>query len=57
MLSPQVEVVRLVRQLGQGPGGFYTPTYGDESRLALQMMCMGQHWDPRTGKYEKVRSP
>lgn len=36
------------RQLGTGPGGFYTPSYGYGRVMHLRMMCLGLHWEPRT---------
>lgn len=41
--------------LGKGPGGFYVPKYSDDARLALNMMCLGHHWDPNTGAYHALR--
>ncbi|KAK3244407.1 hypothetical protein CYMTET_45977 [Cymbomonas tetramitiformis] len=55
-LDQQIEFVANIRELGMGNGGFYTPSYGDGARLSLQMMCLGKHWDPRSGKYEEVRT-
>ncbi|KAK4284286.1 hypothetical protein QN277_001140 [Acacia crassicarpa] len=52
----QVEIVRICRKLGQGPGGFYQPGYKDGAKLRLQMMCLGLDWDPQTRKYGNKRS-
>lgn len=43
------------RELGIGPGGFYRPGYNDGAKLSLQMMCLGQDWDPQTRKYGSIR--
>ncbi|GFR42813.1 hypothetical protein Agub_g3703 [Astrephomene gubernaculifera] len=55
-LDEQIRIVRQIRDLGVGPGGFYTPSYNTGARLSLKMMCMGLHWEPRTSKYETTRS-
>ncbi|XP_054787098.1 uncharacterized protein LOC129293259 isoform X2 [Prosopis cineraria] len=52
----QVELVRICRELGLGPGGFYRPGYKDGAKLRLQMMCLGLDWDPQTRKYGNIRS-
>ncbi|MED6170650.1 hypothetical protein PIB30_033125 [Stylosanthes scabra] len=51
----QVEIVKICRQLGLGPGGFYRPGYADGAKLRLHMMCLGLDWDPQTGKYRNIR--
>eukprot|EP00887_Chlorella_sp_A99_P006420 scaffold3.g6420.t1 len=55
-LEQQAEVVRVVRDLGVGPGGFYQPSYSSGSTLSLHMMSLGKHWEPRTSSYEAPRS-
>lgn len=30
------------RELGLGPGGFYTPSYGPGQTMHLRMMCLGE---------------
>ncbi|GMH38757.1 hypothetical protein BSKO_06641 [Bryopsis sp. KO-2023] len=55
-LDQQVQILNDVRTLGNGPGGFYTPSYTDGAELSLKMMCLGKHWDPRSRSYEDVRS-
>lgn len=54
--AQQAEVVGLVRELGLGPGGFYTPSYGPGQVMHLRMMGLGMHWEPRTHSYEHVRA-
>lgn len=44
-------IVKLCRDLGLGPGGFYQPGYRDGAKLNLKMMCLGKNWDPETSKY------
>ncbi|KAF5840213.1 2OG-Fe(II) oxygenase superfamily-domain-containing protein [Dunaliella salina] len=55
-IEEQVEVIRVLRDLGKGPGGFYTPSYGPGQSMHLRMMCLGKHWEPRSHSYEDVRS-
>ena len=52
----QKEIVSTIRNLGVGPGGFYTPSYRDGAELNLAMMCMGLHWEPRLGTYQSART-
>ncbi|KAL1331172.1 hypothetical protein HN51_048442 [Arachis hypogaea] len=51
----QVEIVKICRELGLGPGGFYRPSYENGAKLRLHMMCLGLDWDPQTGKYGNKR--
>ncbi|KAJ1419257.1 Oxoglutarate/iron-dependent dioxygenase [Sesbania bispinosa] len=51
----QVKMVRICRELGLGPGGFYQPGYADGAKLRLKMMCLGMDWDPQTRKYGNKR--
>jgi len=55
-LSEQVQIVKICRTLGMGPGGFYQPGYRDGAKLRMQMMCLGLEWDPQTRKYETHRA-
>ncbi|KAI4324810.1 hypothetical protein MLD38_030264 [Melastoma candidum] len=55
-IGDQVKIVRLCRDLGVGPGGFYRPGYRDGAKLHLMMMCLGKNWDPETGNYADCRS-
>lgn len=48
--------MKICRELGKGPGGFYRPGYNGGAKLRLQMMCLGLDWDPQTRKYGKKRS-
>ncbi|BFG24127.1 hypothetical protein CerSpe_104010 [Prunus speciosa] len=50
-LSDQINIVKLCRDLGLGPGGFYQPGYRDGAKLNLKMMCLGKNWDPETSSY------
>lgn len=43
--------MKLCRDLGLGPGGFYKPGYRDGAKLYLKMMCLGKNWDPETSSY------
>lgn len=43
--------MKLCRDLGLGPGGFYQPGYRDGAKLNLKMMCLGKNWDPETSSY------
>ncbi|KAG2487351.1 hypothetical protein HYH03_014064 [Edaphochlamys debaryana] len=55
-MDEQIKIVRMIRELGMGTGGFYVPSYSSGGRLNLHMMCLGLHWEPRTSKYEATRS-
>lgn len=46
-----MKIVKLCRDLGKGPGGFYQPGYRDGAKLNLRMMCLGKNWDPETSSY------
>ncbi|KAK7378138.1 hypothetical protein VNO80_03575 [Phaseolus coccineus] len=52
----QVEIVKVCRKLGLGPGGFYQPGYANGAKLLLKMMCLGMDWDPQTYKYGTKRA-
>lgn len=54
-METQIRTVQSMHELGLGPGGFYVPSYTDDARLALHMMCLGHHWEPVTGKYVATR--
>ncbi|KAF8402537.1 hypothetical protein HHK36_010622 [Tetracentron sinense] len=54
--SDQIKIIKKCRNLGLGPGGFYQPGYRDGAKLHLQMMCLGQIWDPETRQYGDHRS-
>ena len=57
-LSPvaQQEIVNQCRDLGTQRGGFYRPVYASGAKCKLRMMCLGNHWNVQTEKYEQVRS-
>ncbi|CAM6082204.1 unnamed protein product [Calypogeia fissa] len=55
-LEQQVDIVKYCRTVGIGPGGFYQPQFGHNSKMNLQMMCLGMHWEPTTKTYEIHRS-
>lgn len=48
--------MKVCRDLGLGPGGFYQPGYRDGAKLHLKMMCLGKNWDPETSQYGDLRS-
>ncbi|KAL3839218.1 hypothetical protein ACJIZ3_023809 [Penstemon smallii] len=54
-LTDQVKLIRSCRDLGQGSGGFYQPSYRDGAKLHLRMMCLGKNWDPETSEYGDER--
>ncbi|KAL3038221.1 hypothetical protein AAZX31_01G118400 [Glycine max] len=54
-LDEQVEIVKVCRELGLGPGGFYQPGYANGAKLRLKMMCLGMDWNPQSYKYGKKR--
>jgi alkylated DNA repair dioxygenase AlkB len=53
-VAAQQAVVDTCRELGVGPGGFYSPKTRD-GVMHLKMMCLGKHWDPVTSKYTATR--
>ncbi|KAK6911825.1 Alpha-ketoglutarate-dependent dioxygenase AlkB-like [Dillenia turbinata] len=55
-VGDQVKIVKICRDLGLGPGGFYQPGYRDGAKLNLRMMCLGKNWDPEKSQYEEIRS-
>ncbi len=44
--------MKQIRDLGVGPGGFYTPSYKDGGQLHLKMMCLGEE----EGKFRGLSS-
>lgn len=40
--SDQIKIIEYIRNLGIGPGGFYTPAYSGGATLNLKMMCLGK---------------
>lgn len=55
-LAEQQRIVDVVRGLGVGAGGFYTPSYESGHKLHCAQMCLGRHWNPRTARYEETRA-
>ncbi|MEW5319194.1 MAG: hypothetical protein WDW38_010359 [Sanguina aurantia] len=55
-ITEQAKLIKEIKKLGVGSGGFYTPSYPDGAQLALRMMCMGKHWEPTTASYTDARS-
>jgi len=51
----QIQIVRVCRQLGIGPGGFYRPSYKNGAKMSLWMMSLGKNWDPTTRSYGPTR--
>eukprot|EP00258_Populus_trichocarpa_P037332 XP_024453351.1 uncharacterized protein LOC7461945 isoform X2 [Populus trichocarpa] len=45
-LHDQIKIIKLCRDIGLGPGGFYQPVYRDGGRMHLKMMSLGRSWDP-----------
>lgn len=41
-IEEQLTIVRHVRDLGVGAGGFYTPSYTGGATLNLKLMCFGK---------------
>ncbi|KAL1538074.1 hypothetical protein AAHA92_26857 [Salvia divinorum] len=54
-LEDQVKMVKLCRDFGRGPGGFYQPGFRDGAKLHLKMMCLGKNWDPEKSEYGDLR--
>ena len=47
-LEQQVQLVERCQTLLAGPGGGYIPTVRGGGKMHVQMMCLGQHWNPLT---------
>ncbi|XP_011036495.1 PREDICTED: uncharacterized protein LOC105133990 isoform X5 [Populus euphratica] len=54
-LHDQIKIIKLCRDIGLGPGGFYQPVYRDGGRMHLKMMSLGRSWDPDRGEYVEHR--
>ncbi|KAF9685332.1 hypothetical protein SADUNF_Sadunf03G0043500 [Salix dunnii] len=54
-LPEQIQIIKLCRDIGLGPGGFYQPVYRDGGRMHLKMMSLGRSWDPDRGEYVEHR--
>ena len=52
----QVAIIRKCRELGVGPGGFYTPEYPGGAKMKLRMMCLGKDWNPYIKTYHESRA-
>lgn len=50
-IRDQIKIVKVIRELGLGDGGFYQPSYDEGAELQLKMMCLGKNWDPQTSRY------
>lgn len=50
-----MKILNICRNEGVRPAGFFQPGYRDGGKLHLKMMCLGEFWDPETGKYGKFR--
>ena len=55
-IEEQAEIAAQCFQLGDRPAGRYTPVLRSGSRMSLQMLCLGRHWNARTYAYEASRS-
>eukprot|EP01025_Chloroclados_australasicus_P046659 TRINITY_DN51490_c0_g4_i1.p2 TRINITY_DN51490_c0_g4~~TRINITY_DN51490_c0_g4_i1.p2 ORF type:complete len:132 (+),score=3.21 TRINITY_DN51490_c0_g4_i1:164-559(+) len=55
-LQVQVQIIQEIRKLGMGSAGFYQPSFTSGARHSMLMMCLGKHYEVRTGKYESTRS-
>lgn len=53
--SEQAKILKICRNHGMGPAGFYQPRFREGGKLHLKMMCFGEFWDPETSKYLEVR--
>ncbi|CAK7356475.1 unnamed protein product [Dovyalis caffra] len=54
-LDDQKKIVKLCRDIGLGPGGFYQPIYRDGGRMHLKMMSLGKSWNPDRSEYVEHR--
>jgi DNA alkylation damage repair protein AlkB len=55
-LDEQRMLVERCQYLGSRPAGFYTPAVRGGAYMRIQMVCLGRHWNPKTYKYEAMRS-
>ncbi|WVZ51682.1 hypothetical protein U9M48_002798 [Paspalum notatum var. saurae] len=51
----QIEVIRMCRQLGKGPRGFYRPSLKNGAKLNLWMMSLEKNRDPTARSYGPTR--
>jgi alkylated DNA repair dioxygenase AlkB len=54
-LTTQQSIVEYVRTIGVGPVGFQRPAFDNGSRMHCEMLCLGQHWNAATSRYEQMR--
>lgn len=52
----QLQLVIRCRELGTQPTGFYRPTVRGGTKMRIEMLCLGRHWNPMTYRYEPNRS-
>ena len=55
-LDEQQYLVERCQAIGSQPAGFYTPEVRGGAYMRIQMVCLGRHWNPKTYKYEEMRS-
>ncbi|WVZ48587.1 hypothetical protein U9M48_000008 [Paspalum notatum var. saurae] len=51
----QIGMVRMCRQMGKGPGGFYRPSLKNGAKPNLWMMSLEKNWDPTARSYGPTR--
>ena len=55
-LEEQEALVKRCTEIGSQPAGFYTPEVRTGAYMRIKMVCLGRHWNPKTYKYEAIRS-
>ena len=55
-VEKQREVWNICRGLAEGPTPMYTPTVRGGKKMSVGMLCLGQHWNALTYRYESARS-
>lgn len=55
-IEEQKALVRRCIEIGKQPAGLYTPAVRGGAYMRIQMVCLGRHWNPKTYKYEAMRS-
>jgi alkylated DNA repair dioxygenase AlkB len=54
-LDVQQSIVDYLRTVGLSPVGFQRPAFDNGNRMHCEMLCLGQHWNAVTSRYEPTR--
>lgn len=55
-VDQQRALASLIDDLGRQRAGFYQPVLRGGSKMRLEMLCLGRHWDARAYRYEATRT-